>query len=232
MSTLMVARFQHVREENEISISVQRLKEEATRMSKGEFMQLIPCSQMTSLATSSHSNHTKDSSDLIQGHGAQHWYNAYMALYEQHYKETGDLQVSLDQALEVIKSLQDSLHEKNVEIERLRKKLKKPKAIRNEEMRVKYRTRKLHPQKIVRISDMVSVSIYIVEESRSCTISLIPRVRHQRRKSKASPLKCSPVKDLQSVSRNLIDKKKQRSPGEIPGSFLFSVYSSYVGYIL
>ena len=94
-------------------------------MSKGEFMQLIPCSQMTSLVTSSHSNHTKDSSDLIQGHGAQHWYNAYMALYEQHYKETGDLQVSLDQALEVIKSLQDSLHEKNVEIERLRKKLKK-----------------------------------------------------------------------------------------------------------
>lgn len=125
MSTLMVARFQHVREENEISISVQRLKEEATRMSKGEFMQLIPCSQMTSLVTSSHSDHTKDSSDLIHGHGAQHWYNAYMALYEQHYKETGDLQVSLDQALEVIKSLQDSLHEKNVEIERLRKKLKK-----------------------------------------------------------------------------------------------------------
>lgn len=126
MSTLIVARFQHVREENEISISVQRLKEEATRMSKSEFLELIPNTRMDmSRITSSHSDHTKDTSGLVHGHDAQHWYNAYMALYKLYHDDTESLRSDLEQALALLESMNQTSAQMEAEIKRLKKKKKK-----------------------------------------------------------------------------------------------------------
>lgn len=94
-------------------------------MSKSDFVQLIPCTRVEGFATSSHSDHTKDTDGLVHGHDARHWYNAYMALYKMYHDDTERLQTDLSQAMSLLESMNQSAAEMEKEIKRLKKCKKK-----------------------------------------------------------------------------------------------------------
>jgi len=97
-------------------------------MNKNGFVELIPTTHSDIHVTSSHSDHTKESKGpkgFIHGHDAEHWYNAYMALYEMYNQETESLRENFEQAMRLLESANQTVTALEAEIEELKRAKKK-----------------------------------------------------------------------------------------------------------